>query len=77
MNYSIKRLREEGHFRLNNLDDVESLDVFWMEANKVKRLYIEEHVAPSTAKISKEDFVGLKCCRDSDYSKELGVCWQT
>ncbi|GAX20417.1 hypothetical protein FisN_9Hu142 [Fistulifera solaris] len=71
MTYTIKRLREEGHFRLRNLDGVESLDVFWAEALKVERLYIEDtgvYAAPTKTKPSEREFVGLKC---HDFSTEL------
>jgi hypothetical protein len=73
MPYSIKRLREEGHFRLRNLDGVESVDVFWAEALKVKRLYIEDsgvYVAPAKDRMSGE-YVGLKCHRNEDYETRL------
>ncbi|GAX26851.1 hypothetical protein FisN_9Lh132 [Fistulifera solaris] len=74
MKYSIKRLREEGHFCLSCLDDVESLDVFWAEANKVERLYIEDtgvYVAPSKTKIFEGELVGLSCRRNGDFATEL------
>ncbi|GAX26857.1 hypothetical protein FisN_9Lh143 [Fistulifera solaris] len=74
MTYSIKRLREEGHFRLRNMDGVDSLDVFWAEALKVKRLYIEDtgvYVAPRNTKKSEGEFAGLKCHHNEDYSTEL------
>jgi hypothetical protein len=74
MTYTIKRLREEGHFRLRNLDGVDSLDVFWAEALKVERLYIEDtgvYAAPTKTKPSEGEFVGLKCHRNEDFSTEL------
>ena len=74
MTFSIKRLREEGHFCLSNLDEVESLDSFRVEANKVERLYIEDtgvFVAPSRSKILEGEFVGLRCRRDDDYKTGL------
>jgi hypothetical protein len=74
MSYSIKRLREEGHFCLSSLDDVESLNVFWTEANKVERLYIEDtgvYVAPSKTKISEGECVGLRCRRNEDFDTGL------
>jgi hypothetical protein len=76
MSYSIKRLREEGHFCLSSLDDVESLDVFWAEANKVERLYIEDtnvYVAPLKTKRSEGEFVGLTCYRDNNYRTRLVI----
>ncbi len=42
MVYSIKRLKGEGDFRLHNLDQVESLQIFWSEVNMVKRLWIDD-----------------------------------
>jgi hypothetical protein len=74
MTYAIKRLREEGHFRLCNLDGVESLDVFWAEVNKVARLYIEDtgvYVAPTKNKTSKGEFIGFTCLRNADYLTRL------
>ncbi|GAX26858.1 hypothetical protein FisN_9Lu154 [Fistulifera solaris] len=73
MPYSIKRLRDEGHFRLRNLDGVESSDVFWAEAMKVKRLYIEDtgvYVARAKDRMPGE-YVGLKYHRNGDYSTRL------
>ena len=70
MTYSIKRLREEGHFCLSNLEDVESLDALWEEANKVERLYIEDtgvFVAPTNIRNFEGEFVGLRCRLDGDY----------
>ncbi|GAX26849.1 hypothetical protein FisN_9Lu130 [Fistulifera solaris] len=69
MTYTIKRLREEGHFCLSNLDDVESIDVFWRKARKVERLYIEDtgvYVAPRNTKTFEGEFVGLKYRRESN-----------
>jgi hypothetical protein len=69
MTYSIKRLREEGHFCLRDLDSVESLDVFWAEANKVERLCIEDtgvFVAPEKTKIMQEEYSFVRCSRGCD-----------
>ncbi len=74
MTYTIKRLREEGHFCLSSLDAVESLDVFWAEATKVARLYIEDtnvYVAPTKTKRSEGEFEGLACRRDNNYKTRL------
>ena len=76
MTYSIQRLTEEGHFCLRDLNEVESLDVFWEEADKVERLYIEDtgvFVAPSiNTRLEKEEFgFNCRCRRDKIYSTIL------